>query len=51
MNWKYALIWLLFYMIFRLILSYFGGWNITQATLIVAIVGSLIFGYVERNKE
>jgi hypothetical protein len=49
MNWKIAFLSLLIFMSIRLILS--PWWPITYITVIVAIVGSLIVGFIERDRD
>lgn len=49
MNWKLAFILALIYLITRLIIS--PWWPITYITVIVAIVGSLVFGFLHRNRD
>lgn len=51
MNWKIALLWLLIFMTTRIILSYCIDWHITHETIAVAVVGSLIIGFLERNRN
>lgn len=49
MNLKFALIFFATFMIIRLILFYFIGWQITHITVIVAVIMSLVYGFIERN--
>lgn len=51
MNWKFALLYIVIFMTIRIILDYCIGWHITNITIFVAIFGSLIFGYLERDKK
>jgi len=50
MNWKYAFIFFLVFIIIRILLSYFIFWLITPATFIVGIFVALIMGYIERDR-
>ena len=50
MNWKFAFIFLVIFIITRMLLSHFAGWSITPATYVVGAIASLIFGYIERNR-
>jgi len=50
-NWKFTLIFFASFMTIRLILFYCVDWQITNITVIISIVMSLIFGVIERDRR